>query len=277
MSFRSLDDIRALPGIYHLRRNRYARAFLHGTFGTQWGEFPTAQSARAAVPKAIPSSYDNPELVDLKADFFAQVHLFDWPVLFYLRRLIDECRMTALVDFGGHIGAKYYAFRDHLALPHDFAWQVVETPAMAVEGRRRAAASNATHLSFCDRIEDAPAADILFCSGSLQYFDGTVLDIVARLARRPQAIILSKLPICEDADFYTLDNLQTVKVPYHVFSAAEHEALCRDSGYERVERWHIAYRDFEVPFSHPRRAVRMYGEVWLDPALSRALALDSAS
>ncbi len=85
-----------------------------------WGRFRSAEEARAAPPPSLPSTYADPTLTHLNEEVFEEIHPFDWPVMFFLRKFIDEFGADSLIDFGGHAGVKFTAFRQLLALPDDF-------------------------------------------------------------------------------------------------------------------------------------------------------------
>ncbi|MDX7950258.1 methyltransferase, TIGR04325 family [Lichenihabitans sp. Uapishka_5] len=258
----SLDGVRSLPGVFHLRRRRYRNRFLHGQFGTFWGQFGSFEEALASVPAGRASSYEDETLLDFHADQFMQVLPFDWPVLYYLSRGIADGSVRSVIDFGGHIGVKYRAYRPLLDLPDGFRWCVVDLPPMIREGRRRAAAEDLPHLSFFDDVAQVAEADLLLCSGVLQFCPFPLADIIARCAGRPSRIILNKVPFSRDGAFVTLENFDRVKVAYRIFDRNEHDAAMSRLGYTLRGRWRIPYRDFEIPYARPPRRAKMFGEVW---------------
>jgi len=76
------------------------------------GAYPTYQEAIASVRKGALAGYDNDEVVDVGFGVMCQLEIWDYPVLYWLRRLNPETR--CIVDAGGHMGTKYRAFRKHL-------------------------------------------------------------------------------------------------------------------------------------------------------------------
>lgn len=228
-----------------------------------WGQFQSREAARRFVPTSAQSSYSNPDLVELNENVFKEVHLFDWPVLFHLQKFIIQRQIDSLIDFGGHVGVKYYAFREHLELSDSFRWQVVDTPPMVRAGTRQAADDNVRNLIFFDSLAAAGAAPLLLCSGVLQYAEETLEELLAGLDQRPEIIILNKVPLCEDGGFYTLENFGRVKLVHRIFDSSEHAAMGGRMGYRRITQWAIPYRDFSIPFSRPRKMVELVGEVWM--------------
>ena len=258
----SLDTLKELPLLYDYRRHRYRNRFLNEEFGTFWGVFDSFNSALSSVPKEIASSYQDESLVDFHLDQFMQLLPFDWPVLYFLSDLISKGSARSMIDFGGHVGVKYYAYQKLLALPDDFHWRVVDLAPMVAEGRRRCADFKPRHLTFYDDVALAPASDILFCSGVLQFCPFTVDAIIQQCVSRPRYVIINKIPFSQDGAFVTLENFNKVKVAYQVFDRHRHDADREKLGYELLWRWRIPHRDFEIPYSKPRRNVKMFGEIW---------------
>lgn len=226
-----------------------------------WGRFESQAAALASLKPNERLSYDNDAVVPFNLQSFSEVHLFDWPVLFALESMITEDALHSVTDYGGHVGVKYYAFKDHLRLPADIKWQVVDVPAMCREGRKRAAA-DAPALSFYERLSNAPPCDALLCSGVLQYVDLTLLDIVGQLPKNPRKIVLNKVPIGDGDGFYTLESFGIGKIPYRVLSQKDLDDARQALGYELLARWSIPHRDLNVRSSKGTDQVRMIGECW---------------
>jgi putative methyltransferase (TIGR04325 family) len=174
--------------------------------------------------------------------------------------MIADGALRRVTDFGGHVGVKYLAYRHVVDFPPDLVWQVVEVPAMCREGRRRA--HDASALRFCERLEDAEPCDVLLCSGSLQYVETPLDQLLARMAP-PPVVLLNKVSVGEgEVGFHTLEDFGLGRMPHRVLSLPELEALRRRCGYELERRWDIPHRTFEVLAADGRREVRMVGEAW---------------
>ena len=258
----SLDRIKDFPILFHARRARYRRRFMHEEAGSFWGVYDTIDEAKEGIESALISDYSDENLVDLNSDRFKTIHLFDWPVIFYLKNLIVEQKLLSLVDFGGHVGAKYVAYRELLDLPKEFSWHVVDLAPMVSKGRRIFTKNNAPHLSFSEEITPETRADILLCSGSLQYCPFTIIDVLSKFSCKPANIILNKMPYCRSGAFVTLENFERVKVPYYIFDRGKHDEQLRNAGYDLVARWRLPYRDFNIPYAVPGHRIKMFGEIW---------------
>jgi putative methyltransferase (TIGR04325 family) len=258
----SIDRIRDFPILFHARRARYKHRFMHEEAGSFWGVYDTIDEAKSKIKSALISDYSDENLVDFQADKFVKIHLFDWPVIFYLKKLIVEEKLLYLVDFGGHVGAKYIAYREILNFPDGFSWHVVDLAPMVAKGRRIFTEKSASHLSFSEDIPSGTRADILLCSGSLQFCPFTIIDVLNKFSCKPSNIVLNKMPYCKSGAFVTLENFEKVKVPYYIFDRDEHDGRLRGAGYDLVARWRLPYRDFDIPYAVPRRTIKMFGEVW---------------
>lgn len=265
MLYETLRAIARFPGIQHLRRARYRRNFFSRRAKARfWGIYGTREDAISEATRQFgKADYDEPSIVNNSINVFMAVNLFDWPALFYLNKAIQENGARSIVDVGGHIGVKYYAFRSLLNFPTDFRWQVVEVPSMVRVGRdRRTELGAGEELTFHERPEDVNAADVLFCSGSLQYLPTDLAGLTESL-RRPRTIILNKVPqAAGDGGFYTVENLGRARVPYRVFARGELEAQLAQLGYREHARWDLPDRAFSIPFAGSNGKASVCGMVW---------------
>jgi len=110
--------------------------------------------------------------------------------MYALRQMSIDGDVRSIVDFGGHVGVKYHAYRDIMDIDTKFKWHVVDVPAVCDEGRRRLRPSD-TKLTYSDTLDAIEDCDVLLCSGSLQYCDEPLDRIIDRLPRRPPVVILN--------------------------------------------------------------------------------------
>lgn len=249
-----------LPGLSRIRSSGRLNAWLGRSHGSHWGRFPTREAAAAYMPARAQIDYDDDRVVEMNVESFSRVHLFDWPVMFHLQRLIAGGGLRRVTDFGGHVGVKYLAYRDTLRFPVDLLWQVVDVPAMCRAGRRRSV--DTPQLRFHEALEDTMASDVLLCSGSLQYVEEPLDRLLARLPAPPPTIVLNKVSVTETESFFTLESFGLGRMPHQILSQAALDALRRRCGYGLETRWDIPDREFEVLAADGRRPVRMIGEVW---------------
>jgi len=201
------------------------------------GAFSTYDEAMAAVRPGALAGYDHDEVADISFEKMCEVQLWDYPVLYWLDRLLPGA--ASLVDAGGHIGTKYRAFRPYLRLSEAFDWAVYDVPAIVRAGRVRAQRDGLRQLSFHDQLEKTPASDVLLASGLLQYLDIPFAELVTRLPAKPTHILLNKVATREGPTVVTLEDFSTAEVPYQVRDHNAFVASLDALGYDIVDQWTI--------------------------------------
>lgn len=199
------------------------------------GFFATFDEATSQAPKTKPMGYDNRESAALYEDRLERPMAWDYPVMFWLAQILAES--SNVVDIGGHVGVSCYAFENHLA-HHTYAtWTVMDVPAVVARGRELAARRGRKHLRFVTDLADAPQADVLLASGSLQYIDEPFTDLVARLSQKPRYIIVNKTPLSTGESFVTLQSIGTAYCPYRVFNRTQFLKGLESIDYELMDEW----------------------------------------
>jgi putative methyltransferase (TIGR04325 family) len=231
----------------HLRRTPldYARAALNRLLGrlrlrnTRFrGAFATYDEALAAVRPGMLAGYDNNAVADIAFETMCQIALWDWPVLYWLQRLVPQAEY--LLDAGGHQGTKFRAFRNHLNLSGRLRWVIYDVPAVVRAGRERATREGLEGLTFIETIDDAPDADILLASGVLPYLDIPFDGFLRRLPALPQHLILNKVATREGPTVVTLERFRlAAEVPYQIRDRAQFLSTLDSLGYDVVDQWQI--------------------------------------
>jgi putative methyltransferase (TIGR04325 family) len=254
-------NLSTFPGYKKLRQSGVLDFVAGKEFGHYRGRFSTSDEATSSLPPSRRATYDNESLVSIGIESYSTIHPFDWPILTFCQKLMRENHLHSVTDFGGHIGVKFYAFREMLDLPEDFRWQIVDVPAMVREGRRRVP-PEVHSLSFYEHVEETEACDALLCSGSLQYVDWSIEDLIGRLPRKPYMIFLNKVPVSASEGFFTLETFVKT-LPCRIFGPNELEAARQHLGYKLAASWPITNRDFVVLSSKGMEKVQMVGEAWV--------------
>ncbi|HEY4253622.1 MAG TPA: methyltransferase, TIGR04325 family [Roseomonas sp.] len=255
-----LGSLLRLPGLKQLRASGRLNALLRLCHGSYWGMFPTREAALAYRRPSAKVAYDDDRIVPINLDVFSRIHLFDWPLLFHLEQMIKRRALRRVTDFGGHVGVKYHAYRQAMQFPDDLLWQVVDVPAMCQEGRRRAA--DLPQLRFHENLDETLPADVLICSGSLQYVGAGLDEILARSPAPPPRILLNKVAVTDEQDFFTLESFGIGRMPYQVMALPTLDALRERCGYVLERRWELPDRNFTVQAPGGRQLVQMIGEAW---------------
>jgi putative methyltransferase (TIGR04325 family) len=224
-----------------------------------WGDFSSQESALNFI-KGKPNSYDDSDIAGINVDAFCRVSNFDYPVIFWLSRIIQSS--TGMTDFGGHIGVKYYAYRDYLQIPNDFSWNVVDVAAVRKKGEIVSIERQASTLRFFPSVKNVPEAEILMCSGSLQYCPESIEEIVTQLPSQPEWIIINKLSVVSTREFVALENFGSSWIPFRIHQQESFTERVRALGYELVDSWEIPNRLYDVPFTEVGENMRSVGQVW---------------
>lgn len=199
------------------------------------GAFASYDEALAQVPPSRLAGYDHDSVMPVSLEFMQQRAPWDYPILYWLQRLAPEVR--CLVDAGGHVGVKYRAFAPYLDLGR-LQWVVYDLPALVRAGQKQIRPQDRT-LSFVDRIEDAPAADLLLASGLLPYLREPFDNLVGRLHCKPRYILLNKVVTRDGPTVVTLENFGVAEVPYQMRNVREIPDALAALGYEIVDEWTI--------------------------------------
>jgi putative methyltransferase (TIGR04325 family) len=227
------------------------------------GVFDSADAAMRSAPATRPIGYDNEASTTLYDFHLVRVFAYDYPALHWFRRSFDE-GLNRVLDIGGHVGIKYYAFRRYLQYPADLHWQVCDVPSVAARGREIAATRDAAkRLTFVSKPSEARACDLLLLSGSLQYLPVGIGDLLGTLAAPPRRIVVNITPIHPKLTFFTLNSIGTAFCPYRVFSDAEALAQFAAHGYRAVDRWDCPGKPMQIP-GYPDHSLEQYTGFCLD-------------
>lgn len=255
---RAVDVIAGWPVIDGLLRRRYERTFASNRDGNLFrGVYGSFEEAARSAPGSRPLGYDNPDSAAMYLDRTRRTYPTDYPVLFWLQRLLaGGCRR--LFDLGGHIGVSYYAYRRLLDYPADLQWRVHDVPEVMARGRAFAAERDAARqLAFADRFGDCAGSDILFALGSVQYLPETLAGRLRPLTDRPRHLLLNLVPLHERETYFTLQSVGTAFCPYRVTAAGEFLSSFEDLGYALVDTWENPGKSCIIPF-HPAHSIDRY-------------------
>jgi putative methyltransferase (TIGR04325 family) len=211
------------------------------------GVFESCDQAQASAPATKPLGYDNEASSELYlGDLRANAH--DYPAMFWIGQSFAD-GMRTVVDVGGSVGTKYYAFSRLLPFPDDVRWIVHDVPAVVERGRRFAVERKAPQgLSFTTNMADADGIDVLFASGVLQYLPQTLAEILGGLKRPPRRVIVNTAAMHPLRSYFTLNSVGTAFCPYRVQA---HGAFVRDvtqTGYTLRDHWQNPAKFIRIPF-----------------------------
>jgi putative methyltransferase (TIGR04325 family) len=241
------------------RRRLFRRPY--GTENDYYGVYPTFAAAQAAAnalsSRELPASYDNKAATRLYRDHMQRIRTSDYPLVFWLGRLIADGQRS-IFDLGGHIGVSYYGFRKYLDYPADLGWTIHDLPSVMAAGKRWADEHDASgQLGFTDSPEHADGKDVLVSTGALQYLDYTLPELLQRLQRKPPHVLVNLTPMHPDRSFFTLQNLGIAICPYRVSSVIDFTRGMEGLGYRTVDHWQSFERRLHIPYA-PDCAVDSY-------------------
>ncbi len=223
-----------LPGMRQLERALRWRQFLEMP-NSCWGVYRTFPEAQAQAPAGKPIGYDNPDAAAMYRHLLETVEPKDYAVAFWLQKHLRPG--NRVFDFGGHVGVKYYAIRTVLDFPPDVTWTVLDVPAVIEQGRLLAKERPSPGLSFTHSFADASGVDVFLASGSLQYVETPLPDMLATLGERPKCVIVSESPMVDGERYVTLQNVKSMYCPYLVESRSMLKARLADLGYKLARSW----------------------------------------
>ena len=233
---RIVQNIRALPVVRTIDRRRYDRVFARHTSAVLFrGVYRSFAEAEADLPATKPHGCDNAPAATMYGGVEQPARLIDYPAIHWLGELVGPSRN--LLDYGGHVGVRYYCYSKYLHFPPDFTWRVWDTPAAMAQGRKIAAENGIEGLTFVDDLTDPGPIDLFFASGSLQFFEEALPDTLERIGLRPRHILINGFPLHEKHEFVTVVNQGSSFCTYQVYRKNSFLERMRSAGYELLDEW----------------------------------------
>ena len=241
------ERITRIPGLQSWLNRRYKRSFdiASGRQRIFHGIYPDFASAIRDIPPHRLEGHDNEASVLRLADARLRVFPFDYPIMFWLQKLLPACRL--LFDFGGGVGISYFGYRKFLQYPATMTWLVAELPAAVAVGEQIAREESATSLRFTTTLEELPRADILLAAGSLQLIEKP-FELLGSVARLPQHVLVNKVPVHKLAAAVTLHNTGAAFCAYQLFNRSEFIAGFKAFGYQLVDEWAVPDLSAHIPY-----------------------------
>lgn len=222
--------------------------------GSYRGVFSTFAEARASAP-GNKVGFDHVELAHLYDSRIGKAFPSDYPVLFWMSRLLPELR--SVFDWGGHIGVSYYTYAKYLEFPDSLHWRVGDVPQIIKVGAEFALARSARALSFTSDIADADGFDLLLANGVLQFIEKPLHQSLQALKQAPRHLIVNKLPVYDGPTFVTLENTVHSYNPYCIRNRAGFVDSIVSQGYSLVDEWQTPDITCHIPL-HRDRSIAAY-------------------
>jgi putative methyltransferase (TIGR04325 family) len=256
-----------LPLVRGAAAGAYRRHFnsVRGTARLFNGIYPDFASALRAIPVDSQVGYDNEPSAERMLGEWLAVHPSDYPVLFWLEKLLPAAR--SVFDWGGNVGIKYFAFRPYLTYPEDLVWIVNDVPAILKRGEEIARQESAPALRFTPHLDELARAGILLASGVVQFIEDPFVSL-KRASATPEHLIFNKVPLYDGPGAVTLHNMGTSFCPYHLFNRKSFIASIEELGYELRDAWRSPGVSCGIPF-FPEHAVDSYSGLYFAKAAGR--------
>ncbi len=239
--------IKGFAPVRALQKARYRRLFLTADRSNLFsGVYLSLAQAVAAVPQNKPLGYDCSGAAALYAERHQRVYPADYPVLFWLDRIIGKG--TQIFELGGHTGIAFDAYQQYLRYPSDLSWTILDVPKVCSAGQELASQSGEARLSF---VTEPPAHSFhaVIASGSLQYLEGPLSQTLSALAVPPQHVLLNLLPVTELATYFTIQNMGPAYCPYKISNRTELIGDLATLGYELIDEWQNPEKSCVIPFA----------------------------
>jgi putative methyltransferase (TIGR04325 family) len=216
---------------------------------------------KAAALKHRKFGHDHLEAAEVYLRHMGSLMPSDYPILFWLRSMLRE--NGCLFDYGGHIGLQFYNYARYLKFPKSFRWVVCDVPAATCLGETLAKDRRETRLSFTNQFQDCEGADILLASGSLQYIETPLSALLAALKRKPWQVLVNRIPLTDQPEFVTVQDIGAAVCPYAVRNRKAFLASIEDLGYRLRDAWEVPHLSLEI-LLHPELWVPAYSGLYLE-------------
>jgi putative methyltransferase (TIGR04325 family) len=166
--------------------------------------FPDFEAAQACARHYAPLGHEHPHAVRSDLELADLTRESDYPVLFHLAPIAHELRRV--FDLGGSVGNLFYCYARHLPFADEMNWVVYDLPIKRTEGARLALERAERRLHFTDTLDSASGADLFIVSGAAHYFVEPLDQMLRRLTRLPQRVIINRIACSRDRPLITVQD-----------------------------------------------------------------------
>lgn len=237
------------PGAGKLYRDLLWR---RGGINQFWGVFDSQEEALQAAPLGLRLDWDDAALHGFLRGQPSIAHSLRW--------IAQRAAPGSLVlDFGGQLGALFYAAQSEGLLPEQIHWLVVDVPTAVEKGRAQALHRGERRLQFRADVPAGLAPDFVVAAGAVQYVFSDFASFLQALGTPPPAMLLNKLSLNASPSFWTLQNQGASVTPYRIYNETAYLAEVAAAGYEIRERWPVDEIAVDIPFRPDLRVPRLAG------------------
>ncbi len=220
--------------------------------------FDSFAAAESYIQRYNLLSHSHPSNVTMHMLHFSEAaRVSDFPVLFYLQRILGEAK--TVLDIGGSGGNLFYCYSHYLAFPETLRWTVFEVPGNVTRGRQIAAERGESRLHFVDNLDQCPEADVVIISGSLHYFDALPPELLQYLVRKPKHVFINRTPVIDGPSAITVQDAgwYYAMSPARILSRRALLDSMADARFDLVDEWIVPDLRLRIPL-HPQSSASAY-------------------
>jgi putative methyltransferase (TIGR04325 family) len=168
--------------------------------------------------------------------------------MLHLRNVLNEG--SRVVDVGGSIGMAFYMALKYFEFPANVEWVVYDVPAVLEAGRKVALreADKSAPLRFVPKLEDAGECNIFLSAGSLQLIEESLPELLQKLPRLPEHILINRVPVWDKKAYVSLNDMGFSLAPYNIFNRSQWVVAVERLGYSLIDEWKCPESKFKVRF-----------------------------
>lgn len=217
--------------------------------------FRTLGEAAAAAAGYEGGGHSHPRYLRVKIPEAEVVRPGDYPALFYIQKHLPD--IEHVFDLGGSVGNLLYCYLNYLDIPPDFTWTVFDLPTTIELGADIARERGEARLRFTGDINEARSADLFMTSGSLQYFEQNLPDMLASFESLPPYVLVNREPLVDGPALATVVDGDGYRLPSMLHDRRALISGMERLGYQMVDSWVINERSLIIP-GYPDRSARSY-------------------
>jgi putative methyltransferase (TIGR04325 family) len=242
------------PVIRSFRDQALGQIALRAAIGNK-RTFPSLKDAANAIGERTGGGHDNLDYNNLHLEISIHAEPSDYPVLFYLERLLPGT--TRLLDFGGSVGNLFYCYKKYITFREDLIWTVFDLPGVVERGKSIGSQKGAQQIKFTHDMSEVDGCDIMLASGSAHYFDEPIAKYLPNLKMKPPHVIVNRSPFTEGDPFAVIQQGWSWQIPCKIHNRLEFIKAFEDVGYRLVDNWQAPEKSIVIP-GYPDRSIKSY-------------------
>jgi putative methyltransferase (TIGR04325 family) len=138
-----------------------------------------------------------------------------------------------VLDIGGGLGGTFLWLKQVLSGAISFDYTVLELDTTVALAAGLGLSDEYPELRFTARLPGAEFTVVYFGS-SLQYFEDSQKILVDSVGQNTSVVVMSRIPVCEQGGYVTLQNYYDSKIPLNVIGLADLEKWMGELGFTAI-------------------------------------------